>query len=146
MNFIKAEIDVKIKGFIVPEGIKEKLLYYFKEQKVIYEVITDFEVQLSNGDLIVIKRGFETDLCSVPPFLHSFLSNSQRTMKAYIVHDWIYKTDYKRDELGDKKGKAFADKEMLYIANQIEPKLKKSNYIRYLAVKLFGKSTYKRRN
>ena len=146
MDFVKAEIDVKIKGFLVPETFKEKLTYYFKEQKVLYEVYKNFEVQLSDGDLIVIKRGFVTDLCSVPPFLHSFFSNSQRTLKAYIVHDWLYKNDYKRNELGDKKGQQFADKEMLYLANQIEPKLKKSNYIRYLAVKLFGKSTYKRRN
>jgi len=146
MYFVKAEIDVRIKGFLVPETFKEKLTYYFKEQTVLYEVYNDFEVQLSNGDLIVIKRGFVTDLCSVPPFLHSFFSNSQITLKAYIVHDWIYKTDYKRDELGDKKGQQFADKEMLYLANKIEPKLKRSNYIRYLAVKLFGKSTYKRRD
>ena len=146
MDFVKAEIDVKIKGFLVPETFKEKLTYYFKEQKVLYEVYNDFEVQLSDGNLIVIKRGFVTDLCSVPPFLHSFFSNSQRTLKAYIVHDWLYKNDYKRNELGDKKGQQFADKEMLYLANQIEPNLKFSNKIRYLAVKLFGKSTYKRRN
>lgn len=146
MDFIKAEIDVRIKGFLIPETFKEKLTYYFKEQTVLYEVYDDFEVRLSNEDLIVIERGFVTDLCSVPPFLHSFFSNSQRTLKAYIVHDWIYQSDYKRNELGDKKGQQFADKEMLYLANQIEPKLKKSNYIRYLAVRLFGKSTYKRRN
>ena len=146
MDFVKAEIDVKIKGFLVPETFKEKLTYYFKEQKVLYEVCNDFNVKLSDGNLIVIKRGFVTDLCSVPPFLHSFFSNSQRTLKAYIVHDWLYKNDYKRNELGDKKGQQFADKEMLYLANQIEPNLKFSNKIRYLAVKLFGKSTYKRRN
>ena len=146
MDFVKAEIDVKIKGFLVPETFKEKLTYYFKEQKVFYEVYNDFNVKLSDGSIVTIPKGFITDLCSVPPFLHSFFSNSQRTLKAYIVHDWLYKNDYKRNELGDKKGQQFADKEMLYLANQIEPNLKFSNKIRYLAVKLFGKSTYKRRN
>ena len=146
MDFVKAEIDIKIKGFLIAETFKEKLTYYFKEQTVLYEVINDFEAQLSNGDLIVIKRGFITDLCSVPPFLHSFFSNSQETLKAYIVHDWLYQKDYKRNELGDKKGQQFADKEMLYLANKISPQLKRSNKIRYLAVKWFGKSTYKRRN
>ena len=146
MDFVKAEIDVKIKGFLVPETFKEKLTYYFKEQKVIYEVINSFDVTLSNKETITITKGFITDLCSVPPFLHSFFSNSQRTMKAYVVHDWIYKTDYLRDKLGDELGQKFADDNMLFIANQIEPNLKFSNKIRYLAVKLFGKSTYKRRN
>ena len=146
MDFVKAEIDVRIKGFLVPETFKEKLTYYFKEQKVLYEVYNSFDVKLSDGSIVTIPKGFITDLCSVPPFLHSFFSNSQRTLKAYIVHDWLYKNDYKRNELGDKKGQQFADKEMLYLANQIEPNLKFSNKIRYLAVKLFGKSTYKRRN
>ena len=146
MDFVKTEIDVKIKGFLVPETFKEKLTYYFKEQKVLYEVYNSFDVKLSDGSIVTIPKGFITDLCSVPPFLHSFFSNSQRTLKAYVVHDWLYKNDYKRNELGDKKGQQFADKEMLYLANQIEPNLKFSNKIRYLAVKLFGKSTYKRRN
>lgn len=147
MDFVKAEIQVKIKGFFIPETFREKLTYYFKEQTVLYEVLNDFTIQLSNGEFITIKKGFETDLKSVPSFLHSFKSSATKEMVAHIVHDWIYKTDYLRDELGDKKGKEFADNEMKLIANKVSDNSEKwKNHFDYLAVKLFGKSTYKRRN
>lgn len=146
MDFVKAEIDVRIKGFLVPETFKEKLTYYFKEQTVLYEVYNDFEITLSNGNRIKIKKGFVHDLKSVPPFLQSFKRSATKQMIAHIVHDWLYKTDYLRDELGDELAKEFADNEMRIIANKFSDESEKwNNDFDYFMVKWFGNSTFKRR-
>ena len=146
MYFVKAEIDVRIKGFLVPETFKEKLTYYFKEQTVLYEVYNDFTIQLSNGSWITIKKGFVHDLKSVPPFLQSFKRSATKQMIAHIVHDWMYKTDYLRDELGDELAKEFADNEMRIIANKFSDESEEwHNDFDYNMVKWFGNSTFKRR-
>mgnify|MGYP000038053950 CR=1 FL=1 len=144
MEFVQIDIEVKIKAVIIPETLSEKLKYFFWEQKVIYEVLKDFDIELSTKEIITIEKGFTTDLCSVPPFLHSFLSNCPDNVKAYILHDWLYKNDWKRKEYGDTKAKKEADKEMIILANKLNKNIKINNKIRYLAVKYFGKNIFKR--
>jgi len=147
MDFVKAEIDIKIKGFLIPETFKEKLTYYFKEQTVLYEVYNDFEYQLSNGVWIKIEKGFIHDFKSVPPVFQSFKRSVTKQYIAHVVHDWMYKTDYLRDELGDKLAKEFADNEMRIIANKYSDESEKwHNDFDYYMVDWFGKSTFKRRN
>lgn len=145
MEFVKFDFEIVLNGVFVPKTFLEKLKYYFWEQKVQYKVVKDFNIELSTKEVITIKEGFTTDLCSVPPFLHSFLSNCPDTVKAYVLHDYLYKKDWKRNELGDKKAKKMADKEMLYLANKLNRNIKTNNTIRYLAVRLFGKGVFKRK-
>ena len=145
MKIVQIDIEVKVKAVIIPETFKEKLKFFFWEQKVIYEVLKDFDIELRTKEIITIEKGFTTDLCSVPPFLHSLFSNCPDNVKAYILHDYLYKKDWKRNELGDKKAKEMADKEMLYMANKLNRNIKINNKSRFLAVKWFGKGVFKRR-
>ena len=117
----------------------------FVETDKVYELTEPIHYMLSNGDIINIPIGFETDLRSVPPFLEFLISRNPDTLLAYIVHDFLYKTDYKRIELGDKKAKKFADKEMLLIAKKIAP-CRIDNKISYWAVKWFGWTVFKKYN
>ena len=145
MDFVEIDIDIRIKGVWKPQTIREKLKYFFSEQRVVYQIGKTFSVQLSNGEVVTIEKGFETDLRSVPPFLHSVMSNCPSNVKAYVLHDWMYKTDYKRDELGDRKAKQLADYEMLYLANELDSDLKKQNELSHFMVDKFGNKIFKRR-
>ena len=144
MEFVKFDFEIVLDGVFLPQTLKEKLRFYFWEQKVQYKVIKEFKIELSTKEIITIEKGFVTDLCSVPPFLHSFLSNCPDNVKAYVLHDWLYKNDWKRKEYGDIKAKKEADKEMIILANKLNKNIKINNKIRYLAVKYFGKNIFKR--
>lgn len=117
----------------------------FVETEKVYELTAPIDYTLSNGEKIHIPIGFETDLRSVPPFLEWLIKRNPDTLFAYIIHDFLYKTDYKRIELGDKKAKEFADKEMLLIAKEIDP-CRIDNKISYWAVKWFGWTVFKKWN
>jgi len=145
MKVVQIDIDIRVKAVIIPETFKEKLKYFFWEQKVIYEVLNNFDVKLSTGETITIKKGFEMDLRTVPPFLHSFMSNCPPNVKAYILHDWLYKKDYFREELGDEKAKEKCDYEMLYLANQLNSDLENQNELSHFIVDKFGNKIFKRR-
>lgn len=150
MAFIYKE-DVKYKYSKPINSIKDWFRYKFIEQREVYEINNPITYRLSSGDIITIEKGFETDLCSVPPFLSVIFHKNPPNILAYIIHDYLYKTDYKRDvykflfgKKGDKLNKQMIDREMLIIANRISPNKKIDNYLRYLAVKWFGNKVYKR--
>ena len=85
---------------------------------------------LSNGDIITIPEGFETDLSSVPKILWGIFPPYGNFLLAALVHDYLYVTKYKED-------RAFADREMLIISNKLHSN-KLDNYLRYYAVVLFA--------
>lgn len=101
-----------------------------------FRLLKDITVQLSNGDVVTIPRGFKTDLSSVPNFLWSVFSPYGNFLLAAIIHDYLYVKDY----ISQK----FADKEMLIWSDRINPKNRVDNYLRYIAVRLFGKSVYEK--
>ena len=86
--------------------------------------------ELSNGEVITIAEGFETDLSSVPKILWGIFPPYGNFLLAALVHDYLYVTKYKDD-------RAFADKEMLIVSNKIHNN-KIDNYLSYYAVVLFG--------
>ena len=87
------------------------------------------EVTLSNGDNIVIPKGFLWDLSSVPKFLWGIFPPFGDFLIASLVHDYLY--------VNKQYSRAFADKEMLYFSNKYNSN-KIDNYLRYVAVRLFG--------
>ena len=46
---------------------------------------------------ITVPKGFVTDWASVPRILHSILPPRGRYSKAAVLHDYLYKTHYKKD-------------------------------------------------
>ena len=141
-----SEFDVKysLKYRKRPKNFGDRLRFLFVESDKVYELDEPILYELSDGNLIFIPIGFETDLRSVPPIFAWLVSPAPCNLFAYIVHDFLYKTDYRRIELGDKKAKEFADKEMLLIAKKI--KKRPDNKISYLAVKYFGNKVFKKWN
>ncbi len=105
----------------------------------------EIEYKLSNGEVIVVPRGFETDLSSVPRFLWSFSPPYGDFLLAAILHDWMYASDYRRGELGNSQARKLADIEMLKWSNKLN-KNKFDNYFKYYGVRLVGAHVYKRVN
>lgn len=68
-----------------------------KGSKTFYEVIYDFQYHVGSypsDNVIIIKRGFVTDLGSIPLFLQWFIPKDGPMAKPAIVHDWLmFETD-----------------------------------------------------
>jgi hypothetical protein len=108
------------------------VLSHYKSK--MWRVHEDLTVTLSNGELLVIPKGFITDLSSVPKPLWSIFPPFGDFLLASLVHDYLYVVRYKNN-------RKFADKEMLKISMKLHnsSRLKiLDNKLRYLAVRLFG--------
>lgn len=112
-----------------------------------WEVAEDLQVTLSSvnyeGEKIVIKKGFKTDLASVPNLFNSVINKYGDYIIGAIIHDWLYKTDFKREELGDYQGRLLADREMLIWMNKYNNR-KWKNETMFWGVRTFGAKIYKR--
>jgi len=95
-----------------------------------WKIFEQIDVPLSDGSILKIPKGFETDLSSVPKFLWGILPPFGNFLLAALVHDYLYVEK-------DSRGRKFADKEMLIISNK-RNKNKVDNYLRYFAVRVFG--------
>lgn len=115
-----------------------------------WKVTEDIIVTLSDGYKLLIPKGFETDLRSVPKFLWGLVKPYNNALMAYVIHDRLY-----ADKLGqmahfaEKTGKArpfhakkFADEEMYKWATALAPHRKIENYVSYLAVRWLGNPVY----
>lgn len=89
----------------------------------------ELTVQLSNGGIITIPKGFKTDLSSVPRLLQGIVSAVGDFALAAIIHDYLY--------IYKGVSREFADKEMLIWSEAINPN-PEDNQIRYIAVRKFG--------
>ena len=102
-----------------------------------WEVIKEIKHELSDGTTIVIPKGFQTDLSSVPQLLWNAFPPYGNFLLAALVHDYLY--FYRH------RSRVFSDKEMLIVSklkNSDTFRNKIDNYIRYAAVRLFGKLYY----
>jgi hypothetical protein len=144
MDKKKVGLKLELEYVLIPKTFLEKLTYYFYENTEYWKTLEDLKYILRDGTELTIPSGFTCDLCSIPPFLRGVISQHTTTVKAYILHDWLYKNDYKRKELGDKKAKIFADEEMLYQANILDYDKKRTNKLLYFGVKNFGNKVFKR--
>ena len=138
-------LPLNLVAYFEPEGVLENLKYFFFELRNEWELLEDIEYTLKDGSKVTVPKGFTCDLCSIPPFLQPLFSKTSSTVKAYILHDWMYKTDYLRDEIGEEKARKLADDEMLRHANMIDPEKKRTNKFLYKGVRTFGKNIYARR-
>lgn len=108
-------------------------LEYIQGSKKKWKVIEPISVQLSSGDYVTIPKGMITDLSSVPRFLWSLFPPYGNFLIASLVHDYMY--------IYNSEPRHIADKEMLFISNKYN-KNKLDNYLRYIAVRLFGWTIY----
>ena len=88
-----------------------------------------------NDSIVVVPKGFKTDLASIPQFLWSIHApNEARTIAPAILHDYLYSypADLSRKEIDDIFHSALIDE-------RVNP-IKALEF--WLAVRLFGKSNF----
>lgn len=141
-DLILINLNLKLVGKKKSKNIFQRLLRFFTSNPYVWETLEDIEFEFC-GDKYIIPKGFRCDLASVPQFLQNLLPTYPPSIKAYIVHDWLYINEIKRDELGDYKARKLSDIIMLEIANKSWDN-KLDNYIRYFGVRVFGWIVYKR--
>jgi len=85
-------------------------------------------------EIILVPKGFKTDLASVPRIFWNIVPPHGKYAKAAIVHDYLYVEAYKTKEYADN---------IFYEAMGVlgVPEWKRT--VMYLAVKHFGKGNYK---
>lgn len=96
-----------------------------------WRLLRSLKIQLSNGQIVTIPEGFETDLASVPSWLWSVSKPYGDFMIGTLIHDFLYIKN-----IGTRKE---ADKELLIWSivtngNMID------NVVRFWAVRAFGQS------
>jgi len=111
------------------------LTYVSGENNKYWKVEKAIKVVLSDGSDLEVPKGFKTDLSTVPKLLWGIFPPYGNFIIAAIVHDYLY-------VIQDERGKAFADREMLCLSNKHNNN-KVDNYLRYLAVRIFGSLYWK---
>jgi len=112
-----------------------------------FVTLIPLHVELQDGTVITIPKGFSFDGSSVPRWLEVVFRRYGPFLFAAMIHDWLYVTDYRRDILGDKEAQRFADEEMLLWSDATNFHSNWSlldNWLRYKAVRWFGRKVYKR--
>jgi hypothetical protein len=115
---------------------------YIKGSKKWWITTEDCVVTLSNSDKVIIPKGFITDLATAPKILWGVFNPYGDFLASVILHDYLYVSKYKQDELGYDAARLMWDKEMLYLSIEINP-YSIFNYIRYYMVRLLGGSIFK---
>lgn len=108
---------------------------YPLERRNFFYIAFDLRVQLSDGSIVIIPKGFKTDLSSVPRWLWALKPPFGNFLLAALIHDYLYV-----NRIGTRRT---ADREMLIWSNVIHDNLV-DNFTRWLAVRLFGRSWWKK--
>jgi hypothetical protein len=113
-----------------------------------YVLDRDFDVCLlvdGRGHSVTAPRRLITDLTSVPPVFRTFVGRVGPWLEAAILHDWLYVAwqviPGKEATAGDR---AFADRVMLLAMEAARVGWLRRTAI-YLALRLFGEASYRRR-
>lgn len=119
----------------------------YVESDKYFVTLLPIQIELTNGKTITIPKGYYFDGSSTPKFIRGIMPRYGAFMFAALIHDWMYYTDHQRERLGVDKARKFADEEMLRWSNAINNRTYVNyldNYLRYWAVRLFGKKVYER--
>lgn len=114
-------------------GIKNKPFSLYKS----------FKIKLSNGDTMIISKGYWTDFASVPRLFKAFIDHEAPDREAFIVHDYLYNfrgykiTTKEKPRVTNSVTRKFADREMKYQMN-VYGAIKLRQFVFYWALRLFG--------
>jgi len=111
-----------------------------------WKLLEGFSVTLLDGSEYCVSGGLITDLASTPPILWSVLPPFDDALKAYLVHDDMYRRRHLMDVLGRKAAQKYADDNMLFLAKQYNSstfRKRMNNQIRYRSVRAFGHLYFK---
>lgn len=124
------------------QNIKQIPLSYITTDKSerLFVVEKDILVTLSDGRELLIEKGFETDLSSIPRFLWSIYKPFDVGLLADIIHDklWVQKLDEIKRYGNSYKARKFADEERKRWRNAIAPNHRTKNKITHGVIRLVG--------
>lgn len=130
---------------LLSEGLVRFNMVFPITKKSHFCLASNLSVELSNNVVVIIPSGFKFDGSSSPRFLWWAFPSYGDFFFASLIHDYLYQTADLSDDKTIKEGKLFADKEMLLwstILNNRNIGKMMDNYLRYYAVKWFGKKVY----
>jgi hypothetical protein len=119
-----------VEQLLSDELIVQSYVYSDKSEKY-WKIQNPITVELSNGEVINIPKGFVYDMSTVPKWLWSFVRPFNDGLFGYLIHDRLYVI---RDHKMTRKQ---VDKEMLFWTN-ITNDNKFDNKFRYYIVRLLG--------
>lgn len=141
---IPKRFPLKLKSEYKPKSFLEKVKYKYFITPFLYEFTEDYFIKISEEYDITIKKGFETDLSSVPPFLWFLLPPIREDSgDGALVHDWLYAKDVYRGLMGWFLNKIWADWIMLKIEKKTAPPF--DYWSRFWGVLFFGWKVYFKR-
>lgn len=104
----------------------------------------DMEIVLSDKRVIIIPKGFETDLSSVPHFLWGLIKPFDKGLLADVIHDYLW--EFKEPEIayfGSKeKARRWSDEERLRWRRKLAKEFKIKNWLTHKALRIFGNAVY----
>jgi len=141
-------LDVSIENIksVLKLGLVHLNMVYPITNKSHFRLLTNLRVQLSNDAVIIIPKDFQFDGSSSPRFMCWLFPSYGDFFFAALIHDYLYQTQYLSEGTRYKFAQKFADKEMLLWSNKLNKRnmgKRIDNYLRYYAVRLFGKKVYK---
>ena len=106
----------------------------------------EIPVTLSDGRKIIIPKGFETDLSSIPAWGWSVFKPFDDGLLGDLVHDYLWVCQLSEIEHfgGSFKARKFADDERTYWRKKLAPNLKIKNYLTHKILRIFGGLFYSR--
>ncbi len=110
-------------------------------------VAETINVVLSNGQRIVIEKGFKTDLASIPQCLWSLLTPIDEGFIGDLIHDylWVNKQEQlKYFNYNIYNTRKFADDERNRWRTKLSPKRKLKNWVTHTFLRLLGGLWYSR--
>lgn len=115
-------------------------LKYLTNTDRTFVLMEDISVEMSDGRVNVIKKGFKTDLSSVPMWLWSWIRPFDKGLLADLNHDDLYeKRELEIAYFGNSKdARKFADDERKRMREIYEPKKKLKNFITHKVVRWIG--------
>lgn len=117
------------------------LVYLRKKQWYLGE---DMEIVLSDGRTILIPKGFETDLSSIPSWLWGLFKPFDEGLLGDLIHDYLYEDKMAETLYFDNAYKAqkFADQERDRWRKKLAKEFPIKNWITYKALRIFGAGVY----
>jgi hypothetical protein len=112
-----------------------------------FQILEDLHYTDSQGRNIIVPKGFETDLISVPKWLWSLFTPFDEGLKGDIIHDFLWVNRVNEITLFEGnifKARKYADDLRLDIRKELAPKNKLKNYITHYFLRWFGGFFYSR--
>lgn len=117
-------------------------LTYLSEKR--WFLAEDMEIILSDGRTILIHKGFETDLSSIPSIFWGIFKPFDKGLLGDLIHDYLYEDKMAETLYFDSAYKAqkFADEERLRWRKKLAKEFKIKNWVTHKVLRIFGRGVY----